>query len=1807
MGFLDSITEGAKAAFGGAKKAIPAMFKTVVDLSLAGFRDDVSMRNVGRDLGEYWAGLTQGVGGVGQIAGSPLETTIGNTKPLGWVNPALETAYSQATRVPKTWNLLDQAGEDQGQSWAMFHTDSWKRAWNASDEISLGQSVWTNARNTLGSGGDPDKYTLEGDLKDARGNYFRDPGSAQYWTSGGLDFLGRVVIDPTIVAGKGAQVARMKYIKPMRARDVQTGGVDKYLDSKRFERVESFIKKSDSSDDIRRRLLWDNADGANMAHILFTARNDPELLRTAVRMMHGDATAYDDMLKYNEEVLGKPDADSLDAADADAEPIDVDNPVVDWNEYDADGKPLRAGLGSIWNKNRHGVSVVDVRNYLNYRGVDAEPPEWKPTWPSEDLVYDGWKPGEKVRPYGADPSDVMEATATAGRMMVGKGRPARLQRVGTSWELPGDWDTYQAQLQAQTDTLLQAAPFDPEIMDQVRYGLVSPATGTVRPQMRASLTSGARVSIHNALWNGSSPAIVRRLGQAFLTPSNRRVRYLDFDDADSDRALRTVLERGAVDAETSKGILSRYMATAPGDRDARQLIASEAESAVIRAAAQRHGMTPKDAEKIIALAARQRQRANAILNTKHEFASEGLQSAVAQRSRDRQQIIDDADGMTFSQGDDGFEGALARLDDQIQEETRGAMHTYLDENGVTQAVDAPWLESQLAPRMAVVDPRSIDRILKTHGSTIKRMGMDFQDSSSALFDQVMRLWKIGTLVGFAWPVRALSDEVARHAAYYGVAATAMNTFKGSGNAAANAWERGARAWDKHQAKQYDVLSRALIEKSPDPTQRFLDLNDAFAQGQLSVADLTAATESAYKRGMADDWTSGEFAAPLLNKELLNRRIVERALNRAEMDWFASPQRQRDFFRQVEEDGGLELNPLTGEAPVKSENLTDLSYLDVRMDASGRPDINDFYRFVHGKMDAFLRGGYVRAEVTDEGRVRLFSVGDREALAGTQTAQKQWTRFGATGNRMAAKRGVDVSLGDGRVARFEGAMAGADGYRYQTAASSAGFHTNAMLDGANTDRELMADAAGWDAAIKHDSPDYAAAWERAVNLQLGKDRAARQFMAQDGYDLDEDAVVDWAYNNDEGKAWARATRSLGSIEDRVARVRMMVDTYLPVSEGYDPAVLRRKALSGSATHADLHLVAPDSVKPTVHGQVLAHNLGSGPVNEFIRKKTDRMMEVLGSMPSDKASRFPFFNDAYKTHLQELVNVRWGSKGGTSEIRQEDLNLLRDTARRRAIADVRKLLFNADAVSEGTTLMRHLAPFAAAWQDSLRAWTGIMFREKPQSLGYLWNASQAPERSGLITDREGRELRMEGGKEVWYEVQYEVDPETGERTETGRVKAKGPADHQRYVSFMLPSWASPDSFGEDVRVPVSFSKDTLNTFMQFHPLELAGPVVQIPTSEFVKHDVGIKHSDSYLVKKVLPFGPAESAWKQILPNEVRSFVETYRGEDDTVFRNTMMGVYQNEVIRYNLGERSTKPTWEEAGEKASDLKTLRALATFTLPVPLNFSSPYQPYVDAYRQIRAEDPMNADQKFYEQFGEEYFILTARVTKTTGGIPSTMKGYEARKKYQGLIEKYPDLSGVIAGDVAGPFSKAVYEWEKAKGYRTVLSPEDSVKAVNVRLGYLKYNATMDALQAEMDERGLTSWNDSDAEDLSKVRSELIDSLKYNEDGTLTDWFVEHSTTNRAAMESRLIGLREIASDKRLLGRDDIRGLAEYLLMRDEFVGELQYRADTDSGPKSITAEDNIDLYDQWQIGVSSILSRNLSFAPLYYRYLELDEPKAA
>lgn len=730
----------------------------------------------------------------------------------------------------------------------------------------------------------------------------------------------------------------------------------------------------------------------------------------------------------------------------------------------------------------------------------------------------------------------------------------------------------------------------------------------------------------------------------------------------------------------------------------------------------------------------------------------------------------------------------------------------------------------------------------------------------------------------------------------------------------------------------------------------------------------------------------------------------------------------------------------------------------------------------------------------------------------------------------------------------------------------------------------------------DAADYSRSWLQAVNQQIGRDPLARIFL--NGGDLDE--AVAWL-RSPEGRAHAaKLPLRRRNLRDWAGAVQDQVESYT-----LGNAAIKAAALKSKASIDDLARLQPDaSLRPIVHGEVLADALGSGPAARALGGIVEAGYRNLGSVPSDLLSRHPFFDSMYRAEAGRLVGLldEQAKKSG-QKLTSDELRLVERKSREYALSETKKLLYDLAEESDLAHMSRFLMPFYSAWQETITRWAGLAV-ENPRFVLRMRDVWQAPERFGLVTDENGVEVAVgdDSGdtRTIWTNTVDENGQPVRQRVTVGK---------QRYITLPVPGFAKDMLGVKGLRQQgeVQFNKNSFNLMLQGAPG--FGPVVQVPVNEIVKDRPDLAASVSF----VLPYGVQQNVLQSLLPATARRLTTQARGEEDRSFRNAALRIYFDSVVDFRTGKRQTPPTFQEALGNAKAFYSIRAVASFVSPAAPRFRSPYQPYIDAYRRMRQADPKNADRQFIDTYGEEFFPLTQAFSRSIDGVVPTVEAFKARGKYRDLVEKHPDLGGLIIGaEGAGEFNNAVYQAQFAQRVgpgslqhqRDQIPFEEAAAGPDTRMGWLEYRKIADLITSARVKRGLPNLQVKGAQDLALLKRAMVAKLaeKY------PAWYDDYAIVDRNAMAKRLAGMREIAADPKISQRQDIAGLKDYLALREKVRGILERRVDKKTGAGGdLNSKSNRDVALIWSAITERLVENNLAFSDLYHRYLERDDLSAA
>jgi hypothetical protein len=589
-------------------------------------------------------------------------------------------------------------------------------------------------------------------------------------------------------------------------------------------------------------------------------------------------------------------------------------------------------------------------------------------------------------------------------------------------------------------------------------------------------------------------------------------------------------------------------------------------------------------------------------------------------------------------------------------------------------------------------------------------------------------------------------------------------------------------------------------------------------------------------------------------------------------------------------------------------------------------------------------------------------------------------------------------------------------------------------------------------------------------------------------------------------------------------------------------------------------------------------------------TSTLFKYLATIPEDNFARHPLFIDLYEKSMQKRLETAEFLKGGTFT-REEFADIqykLTAGARADAMKGVKAVLYNVERRSNAAHMLRFVSPFFSAQENAVKTWFRIGM-DKPQMLNranVVWNA---PERSGLITDENGDPIApgqaLSSNDTMWLPIP--------------KFMKKLPVIGEGLTSL--------DEIG--------ISKRSLDVIFQGNPFGVSvGPFAAIPIANVLK----LKPELSEVVSFAFPYGP-DASLNQFMPTWMRNTIKGIQGLDNDDYAKTYQLIWLTEQQKAQEA-RTPYLTDGEIKKKTDAFYKMRVAANLILPFAPQFESPYRLWMDKWREYSKTYGLGADAKFLEDF-PEYFEFATSLSKNPTGSQATMDDVQNAKRYTDLISDVVDdnsyLVGLITkGSGAAKYNPTAYWWQSetaiAPGtperYRSKQDPKEAQRQNAAREGWAKYRRAMVILDAHLEKRGLTSFQQSGAEDLAYAKQVVIQQLASDIDpvtglptGNPSAWYEDYRDIDGTKSAKTISGFRKIISNDKFMadnGDDPTwKSVAVYMKIRDNIASLLGARESN-----NIDSKQNEDLRMALDYYVNQLKSGDLEFANIYDRFLSQD-----
>lgn len=749
------------------------------------------------------------------------------------------------------------------------------------------------------------------------------------------------------------------------------------------------------------------------------------------------------------------------------------------------------------------------------------------------------------------------------------------------------------------------------------------------------------------------------------------------------------------------------------------------------------------------------------------------------------------------------------------------------------------------------------------------------------------------------------------------------------------------------------------------------------------------------------------------------------------------------------------------------------------------------------------------------------------------------------------------------------------------------------------KERLAKTGAW-VDVTPNMPNHMDEWLRAINLQFGQDDLFRMV----------------AEDPNKAEAWiktAQGRQHLAQLgphgkepDELVRKIELLLDQYVPAQGG-----IRDKFIRGEEVFAkDLKAGVPANAFPVVHGEEVKVLLGkerhltaSAMVDEMIAKSFNRFATI----PTDILANHPIYLMAQQARMKQVVDkeLAFRLENGLDEtIDGKTLNQMLAKSDQLARKDITQVVYDPTRTS-ATEGLRFAAPFLSAHIDGLQRWSGLI-AEKPQLLSRISQIYNAPVAANMITDKQGNYVDQSG--------YASVRDAKGKVIERKFVPLPDRVFHLRYPG------QNPDKQSKG-DIPIALN--AMNVIMPGDPWfnPGGGPLIQVGGNVLAKQ---VPAAGEFLQwAKVLPFGPTDTA-TAITPKWMREAYTAYTAGDagNEKYQTALLAVYNKQVADWKKGgSEGAKPSFRQAEKEAKSFMFLEALTAFATPAqtmqtPLT-GTPYQFYIDQFKQLQDVDPENARDVFWSRYGEDYYHFTTSMTKSMGIAP-TIEAVYTSEEYKDMIEMDPDLAGfIMSGRDKGEFSSTAFAVQMdqligGERVRSKLTAEQSAKLNEAQAGWKKYSSMMNLVDSMLLKVGFKSYQQKGAEKFALIKTAVQSKIAEE----YPAWDEDFNQVDMNKVPKRIESLSRLVMDPRLANdplRTDVKVMQQYLMMRSVFkqkltdmgLQKLSYTPGAGPTQEGTLAEPTGEakaLGEQWRLVQMGFVNQNTQFGDMFHRYLSND-----
>ena len=618
-----------------------------------------------------------------------------------------------------------------------------------------------------------------------------------------------------------------------------------------------------------------------------------------------------------------------------------------------------------------------------------------------------------------------------------------------------------------------------------------------------------------------------------------------------------------------------------------------------------------------------------------------------------------------------------------------------------------------------------------------------------------------------------------------------------------------------------------------------------------------------------------------------------------------------------------------------------------------------------------------------------------------------------------------------------------------------------------------------------------------------------------------------------------------------------------------------------------------------------------ISENLFGYTENLFKMFGTLPTDELARNPFFRTKYERELRRRVAVL-ADPDGQLRISQRNIDEIEQQARAAALKEVREVMYDLAENTRISEMVGNSMPFFNAWQEVIGRWAGFA-TENPTFVGNALRLYRKPWDAQALGISEVTVENPDGSEGATYLMFRPFGPAyDSDGNETTIFDAMSPTMRNLLIPEML----------RDQDATVRFSKEGLNTIMQ-SPAPGFGPLITIPVREAILARPGLEETFGFM----FPFGHPEG---NFLERSIKGNAPTWAKSVDDYFRDSqtrerlVQRMFQDIVTQ--RAEAGDPLDWNDdlevnaaielANDRARDFSLFRVAAGFFSPTSTTLLSPYEPLVQEARKLQREHgTLEGNSMFLDRYGEDFFALTARMTKLNDGVAASLESEELYIKHQDLVQAHPEVGAWVTASLGGAdeefaFSQAVYRrqmnMELAPGSeqtrRERKTPLEAIGDTQAELGWKKYTELQDYKRSKQEESialGMSgSMNAAHMRPLAAYLRQEIDALRVQHPAWAAQFDDYGRSTRRMAaiVDGFVAGLQ----DEQILIRPSTQHVIDYFELRMYVQRRLQERA-RQGGSDNLSAASNEDLLLYWEQSKEQ-MSYLPAFSAIYDRYFERD-----